>query len=94
MTKRVTDLEKFALEQVWRPYQNRDGFAFAQEDRFEALPMSLEETAKLLITDESGWSKCVLDRISAIGFTFPPYINHPLVDVVRTAQEFRKGTKP
>ncbi|NTB01587.1 hypothetical protein [Agrobacterium tumefaciens] len=94
MTKRITDLEKFALEQVWRPYQNRDGFAFAKEDRFEALPMSLEETARLLITDESGWSKCVLDRISAIGFTFPSYIYHPLVDVVRTAQEVRKGTKP
>ncbi|MQB09574.1 hypothetical protein DXT96_06855 [Agrobacterium sp. ICMP 6402] len=94
MTKRITDLEKFALEQVWRPYQNQDGFAFAQEDRFEALPISLEETAKLLISDESGWSKCVLDRISAIGFTFPSYIYHPLVDVVRTAREVRKGTKP
>ena len=92
MSKRITDLEKFALEQIWRPYQNHESIGF--EKRLEALPMSIGETANKLITDDTGWSKCVLDRISAIGFTFPPYINHPLVDVVRTAQEFRKGTKP
>lgn len=92
--KRITDLEKFALEQIWRPYQNRDGFTFGQESRFESLPMSLEETAKLLITDDTGWSKCVLDRVCAIGFTFPSYINHHLVEVIRTAQHLRKSAAP
>ncbi|RVL48443.1 hypothetical protein CN138_08920 [Sinorhizobium meliloti] len=88
--KRITDLEKFALEQVWRPYQNMKGY----EKRLEALPMSLEETAKLLITDETGWAECVLDRIAAVGFTFPSYINHHLVDVIRTAQHIRRKAKP
>lgn len=82
MTKRVTDLEQFALEHVWRPYQTLMG----HEKRLEKLPMSLEDTAKLLITDDSGWAGNVLGRIVAIGFTFPPYVMHPLVDVVRLAQ--------
>jgi hypothetical protein len=86
--KRITDLEKFALEQIWRPYQNHDAFGY--ERRLESLPMSLEETAQALITDTTGWSKLVLDRICAIGFSFPSYISHHLVDVVRTAQHVRK----
>lgn len=89
--KRITDLEKFALEQIWRPYQNRDGFAFGQERRFETLPMSLDETAKLLITDESGWANAVLDRVCAIGFTFPSYVQHHLVEVIKTAQHVRRS---
>ena len=92
MSKRITDLEKFALEQIWRPYQNHESLRF--ERRLEVLPMSLEATAKKLVTDETGWSKLVLDRVCAIGFTFPSYIHHHLVDVIRTAQEVRKGTKP
>lgn len=87
MSKRVTDLEQFALEQVWRPYQSLMG----HEDRLQALPMSLEDTAKLLVTDESGWAARVLGRIVAIGFTFPPYVMHPLVDVVRLAAERAKA---
>lgn len=89
MSKRVTDLEQFALEQVWRPYQSMMGHD--RERRLERLPMSLEETARLLVTDDSGWSKCVLDRIVAIGFTFPLYVIHPLVDVVRLAAERAKA---
>jgi hypothetical protein len=87
MTKRITDLEKFALEQIWRPYQNH--ISLGIEKRLEALPMSIEETAVKLIQDETGWSKLVLDRISAIGFRFPYYISHPLVDVVKAAQSSR-----
>lgn len=85
--KRVTDLEKFALEEVWRPYQGRMG----HEKLLERLPMSLEDTAKLLITDQTGWSKCVLDRIAAIGFSFPGYVRHHLVDVVEAAQHIRRA---
>lgn len=87
VSERITDLERFALEHVWRPYQNKMGY----EKRLERLPVSLEETAKLLVTDETGWSKSVLDRIAAIGFRFPPYINHPLVDTIRAAQHTRKS---
>ena len=84
--ERVTDLEAFALEQVWRPYQSRMGY----ERRLERLPMSLEETAKLLVTDETGWSEIVLNRIAAIGFSFPSYVQHSLVDVVMAAQHSRR----
>jgi hypothetical protein len=87
MSKRVTDLEKFALEEVWRPYQTLMGY----EKRLERLPVSLEETAKLLVVDETGWSKCVLDRIAAIGFTFPSYVQHTLVRVIQAAQRVRKS---
>lgn len=85
MAKRITDLEKFALEHVWRPYRDRMGF----DARLEVMPRNLEDTAKLLITDESGWSDLVLDRITAIKFYFPNYIVHPLVDVIKAAQASR-----
>lgn len=78
--QRVTDLEKFCLEQIWRPYQSKVGY----EDRLERLPMSLEETAAKL-REDSEWSGVVLDRVARIGFRFPSYIHHPLVDVIRAA---------
>lgn len=87
MRRRVTDLEKFALEEVWRPYQSRMGY----DDRLDRLPMTLEETAKLLVTDDTGWSKLVLDRIAAIGFSFPAYVQHHLVNVIETAQHVRRS---
>lgn len=94
MSKRITDLEKFALEQIWRPYQGTGDYV-PYEPRLERLPMSLEETAKLLITDDTGWSKLVLDRVSAIGFTFPSYVQHELVNVVKAARHQRRhGLSP
>lgn len=75
---RVTDLEKFSLEQIWRPYQSIYGY----EDRLIAPPVGLEKTAHLLLEDTE-WSRCVLDRLRRIGVTFPSYIVHPLVDVVK-----------
>lgn len=83
MARRVTDLEEFALRHVWRPYQSMAGYDHRRP--LEALPMSLEETADKLVSDKSGWSECVLNRIVTIGFTFPSYVVHPLVDVVRAA---------
>jgi len=77
--KRVTDLDKFALEEVWRPYQSMMG----HEKRLERLPMSLDDTAALLRSDQTGWADLVLDRVRRIGFTFPAYIHSPLVDVVK-----------
>lgn len=77
---RVTDLEKFALEQIWWPYSSIS--AFAQEKRFERLPISLEGTA-LLLENGGHWSSAVCDRLRAIGVTFPDYIKHPLVDAVK-----------
>jgi hypothetical protein len=88
MPKRITDLEKFSLEHVWRPYQTLMG----HERRLESPPVSLEETARLLSIDNY-WSQCVLDRIRGIGFTFPRYVHHPLVDVVKAAQSSRPTPK-
>lgn len=79
---RVTNLEKFALEEIWRPYQNMVGY----ESRLKALPKSIDETAEILARGGTEWSRCVLGRIANIGFRFPDYIKHPLVDVVRRAQ--------
>ncbi|WP_421565615.1 hypothetical protein [Ochrobactrum sp. EDr1-4] len=85
---RVTDLEKFALEQIWRPYQNTIGY----EKRLERLPVSLEATAESL-TQDTRWSGFVLNRLRGMNrnsrITFPSYIQHPLVDVVRTALQER-----
>ena len=75
MSKRkVTDLEKFSLEEIWMPFA-----ATALKSSH-----SLEETAQLL-TKGTDWSINVLDRIRRVGFMFPPYIAHPLVDVLRAA---------
>lgn len=80
MSKRVTDLEKFALEEIYRPYQTLLGF----EERLTALPYSLEQTAELL-SIKSYWTDCVVSRLHGIGITFAKYIEHPLVDVLREA---------
>ncbi|MCV9909969.1 hypothetical protein OIV19_20430 [Brucella sp. HL-2] len=81
---RITDLEKFALEQIWRPYRSTVGY----EKRLEHLPVSLESTAESLKQDTE-WTRCVLDRLRGMNrhrrITFPSYVQHPLVDVVRTA---------
>ncbi|OYR25854.1 hypothetical protein [Brucella pseudogrignonensis] len=85
---RITDLEKFALEQIWRPYQNTVGY----EKRLERLPVSLEATAESLKQD-TYWSGLVLSRLRGMNrhrrITFPSYIHHALVDVVRTALQER-----
>lgn len=83
---RVTDLDEFSLEQIWRPYQ---GMLF-DAPRLVSPPMSLEDTAEKL-RDDTEWSRCVLNRLRSIGVTFPPYIAHPLVDVVRAALASIKG---
>lgn len=78
MKNRVTDLDRFSLEQVWRPFQNM----ITHEQRLNAPPCSLDETA-LRLTEDTEWSRRVLCRIRAIGFAIPSYIHHPLADVVR-----------
>ena len=84
MTKeKVTDLEKFALEQIVRPYQNLLGI----EERAEKLPYTLNELATML-GQNTIWSNSVLERIFRCAFYFPNYVVHPLVNVVR---DYRPG---
>jgi len=87
---RITDLEKFALEQIVRPYAPYLGYAWP--DRVTSLPFSIDVVAEKL-KEDTQWTRSVLDRLRGIHrhrrITFPPYIQHPLVDVVRTALQER-----
>lgn len=83
---RVTDLDKFSLQEIWWPFQTIMGY----EERLNKPPLSLDDTA-VLLAKPSYWSGCVLDRLSRIGVTFPSYVVHPLVDVVRAAQTRLEG---
>lgn len=75
--RKVTDLDQFLLEQIWRPYQTKKGY----EDRLEAAPMGLDETlAELQAGGE--WADLVLNRVRRCGFVFPPYVKHRLIDFI------------
>lgn len=81
--RRVTDLERFSLEDIWRPYQGMPGSGLPWSDkRLKKVPMSLEETAALLRVP-SPWSGAVLSRLARCKVVFPSYVQHPLVDAVR-----------
>lgn len=77
--RKVTDLEKFSLEEIWRPYQTMAGVA---EGRLTKPPLGLDGTADALSKD-TDWSRAVLSRVRDCGFYFPSYVKHPLVDVVK-----------
>jgi hypothetical protein len=80
MAKRITDLDKFSLEQIWRPYKTRAGID--EKTDLSVAPMSLDDTAEKL-TEDTEWSRLVLSRIRACKFYFPSYVKHRLVDIVR-----------
>jgi len=79
---KITDLEKFTLEHIFRPYQTM----IMDENRLEKLPMPLDEVA-LYADANPEWWDVVHDRIKRIGFYFPNYINHEIVDLVREEGE-------
>lgn len=78
--RNVTDLERFSLEEVWRPYWPLH--PDYDEKRLMTPPMNLERTARELVRS-SEWSDLVIDRLAACGVSFRPYVVHPLVDVIR-----------
>ncbi len=80
MTK-VTDLEKFALEQVYRPYANK---LLMVDTRFDRLCNHYQlDDIMLHFKDNPEWEKLVMNRIVGLLFTFPDYINHPLVEHIK-----------
>ena len=81
---KITDLEQFALSEIWRPYWNLSEYQ-AQEGRPEKLPVDLNETAQKLAKG-GAWAELVLVRLRHLKFTFPDYIVHPLVGVVMDNQ--------
>ena len=80
---KVTDLEDFSLQHIWRPYQGMPGSGLDWSDKpLPKVPMSLEETAARLRIP-SPWSDAVIGRLAGCRVTFPSYVQHPLVDAVR-----------
>jgi hypothetical protein len=87
---RVTDLEKFSLEDVWRPYWRsydrgdlpRPVDAHGNLVRPAAPPLTLAETAAALRVDDR-WSRLVIQRLARCDVEFPEWVRHGLVDVVR-----------
>ena len=86
MTMRITDLEKFSLEQVWRPYWptwlKMHGEEWDQHTRLTKPHMPLDETANEL-RKRSPWSDMVVGRLVGCRVEFPYWVMHDLVDVVR-----------
>ena len=78
MPEKITDLEKFALQHIVRPFQTTGGFG---DESLKSIPVPLECLCDML-NEETEWSKLVLDRISRIKFRFPGYIKHPLVNII------------
>ena len=81
MNKKITDLEKFCLEQVYWPYQSM--LPGGQGKRLEKLifPYDLDNALPLL-KDYKDWASLVLNRIQGCKFYFPSYIKHPLVTFI------------
>ena len=85
MNKKVTDLEKFVLEQVYRPYQS---MLTGKINSLERLGGEFQlDNVIPLMRKNPEWKKYVLDRISLCGFYFPSYIKHPLVDYIKRIDE-------
>ena len=77
--RKVTDLEEFALYHIYKPYQS-----------MVSKRVTLSNAVGMLILDPV-WAKCVMDRINEIGFYFPQYIIHSLVDFIQEYQEEAKN---
>lgn len=91
---RITDLEKFALEEIFRPYRNM--IPEIGDKRLTKLPCKLKEIPQWAEKYPEWW-KCVKGRIDRIGFRFPGYIVHPLVGIIcKQRPHTKKGntTKP
>lgn len=73
---KVYNLEKFALEQIYRPFQNELGFSW--KNRLMKLPFPLDETVMVFEANPK-WARIVLDRIKHLKVTFPKYIKHVLL---------------
>ena len=79
---KVTDLEKFVLEQVYRPYwATFNGFDYPRLARLTG-EINLD-TAIQDLSENEEWGKLVMERIRRCEFTFPYYIVHPLVDHIK-----------
>lgn len=74
--RKITDLERFAFEEVMRPYGPLLGYG-----HLKALPVPMGEIPALAGANPEWWSH-VTDRLWRCGFWFPTYLVHPLVDLL------------
>ena len=84
----IKDLEKFALSQIFRPYQTMlepfEGLDLRGEQKtLTRLPMPLEEIPEFAEQNKE-WRDLVLGRIEKCDFKFATYICHPLVDYLKS----------
>lgn len=77
---KITDLEKFAESDIYKPYKSM------LDDRYKTIstpiPRDLEHSVYHLMCVPD-WRKLVVGRIKRIGYKFPTYINHPLVEYLQ-----------
>ena len=97
MNRKITDLEKFALQEVLRPFwptlqtelKATDQFRrtyrvpVGQERYPDRLEHTIHEVADMLDIGPIGWRIDVFTRLHRIGIRFPDYIQHKLAVVVR-----------
>jgi len=76
---KVYNLEKFALEQIYRPFQTMIGYD--TDHHIEKLPHTLEATVALLKENQQ-WNDLVMTRIKMMGVKFPYYIKNYLVEYI------------
>ncbi len=93
MSEKITDLEKFALEHVWRPYWPMHPNAGPRQangtpERYgDKLRHTLMQTLSAL-QENREFREAVLSRLSGIGVFFPGYIKHDLATyITRKLQE-------
>lgn len=81
-TTKITDLDKFVLEQVYRPYQKI--LLGSNTKRMERLDSTYNlNTVMDVIDDNPQWALDVMGRIVRCNFTFPDYVQHPLVSYIK-----------
>lgn len=103
MSRKVTDLEKFALQEVLRPfwptlYAEAD-YGFRKTYRVtdgrypDRLEHTIAEVANMLDVGPIGWRMDVFTRLHRMGVRFPDYINHKLAVVVSVGMNMASANR-
>lgn len=88
---KVTDLDKFVLEQVYRPYWG--ALMGSDYPRLDNLTGNHNlDTVMNDLLEKPEWARLVLERIYRCEFTFPYYIVHPLVShIAESSRQYRES---
>lgn len=76
MSNKITDLDRFVETDIYSPYKNNLDEAYKR--LHTPIPRTLEKATYHLMNAPE-WREMVLGRLRSIGYTFPDYIQHPLV---------------